>query len=82
MKNARGTAAGGRRAGLAVTVLLLGGMGMGSGPAVAQDEPAAPPVVGTNGARGTVTVKARTPGLSGSGSQAAPGGGTSRSVCR
>jgi len=77
MKNARGTAAGGRRVGLAVTVLLLGGMGMGSGPAVAQDEPAPPPVVGTNGARGTVTVKARTPGSSGGGAQAAAGGGSS-----
>jgi len=76
MKNARGTAAGGRRAGLAVTVLLLGGMGMGSGPAVAQDEPAPPPVVGTNGARGTVTVKARTPGSSGGGAPAPAGGGS------
>ncbi len=77
MKNARGTAAGGRRTGLAVTVLLLGSMGMGAGLAAAQDEPAPPPIVGSNGFFGSVTVKARTPGSSGGGAQAAAGGGSS-----
>jgi len=65
MNTTRG-AARGYTAVVCVAGAVLAGIGLGTAPASAQDQPAPPPVVvGTNGLRGTVTVQARSPGSDG-----------------
>lgn len=68
-------AAGGRRSAGFVAAAVLAALGAGVGPAAAQDEPAPPPIVGTNGANGYVVIEARTPGSGGGASAASPGAG-------
>jgi hypothetical protein len=65
---------------LFVVGFVLGGVGLGTTPAAAQDQPAPPPVVvGTNGANGYVSVEATSPGSGGGPSSPSAGSGGSSS---
>lgn len=57
---------------MSVAGAVLAALGAGTAPAAAQDEPAPPPIVGSNGYRGTVTVEARSPASGGGASTVGP----------
>ena len=67
----------GRGGAVFIAGAVLAGVGLGAGPAFAQDQPVPPPIVGTNGQFGSVTVEARTPGSGGGSSPSVAAGGDS-----
>lgn len=69
----------GLRTGFCMVAAVLVSTGVGTTPASAKEQPSPPPIVGTNGFLGSVTIEATTPGSGGGSPRPAGAGGGSSS---